>query len=89
MALDIQPKQDELSRWEMRVADLERRIADQKGGGRARFSSAEIFETLGKAIYMGASPSVMHAAHAVVDAYKQFAKPEERNAYTSPPPASV
>jgi AhpD family alkylhydroperoxidase len=32
----------------------------------------EVFETLGMAIYMGAGPSVMYAAHAV-DAYKQFA----------------
>ena len=35
---------------------------------------------------MGASPSVMHTAHAV-DAYKQFAKPEERNAYHVPSPS--
>ena len=35
-------------------------------------SPAEIFETLGMAIYMGAGPSVMYAAHAI-DAYKQFA----------------
>jgi alkylhydroperoxidase/carboxymuconolactone decarboxylase family protein YurZ len=41
-------------------------------------SSAEIFETLGVAIYMGAGPSVMYAAHAI-DAYKQFAEPKERN----------
>ena len=34
-------------------------------------SSAEIVETLGMAIYMGAGPSVMYAAHAM-DAYKQF-----------------
>jgi AhpD family alkylhydroperoxidase len=34
-------------------------------------SAAEIFETLGMAIYMGAGPSVMYAAHAI-DAYKQF-----------------
>jgi AhpD family alkylhydroperoxidase len=35
-------------------------------------SDAEVFETLGMAIYMGAGPSVMYAAHAV-DAYRQFA----------------
>ncbi len=34
-------------------------------------SAAEIFETLGMAIYMGAGPSVMYAAHAI-DACKQF-----------------
>jgi AhpD family alkylhydroperoxidase len=32
----------------------------------------EIFETLGMAVYMGAGPSMMYAAHAL-DAYKQFA----------------
>ena len=36
-------------------------------------SAAEIFETLGMAIYMGAGPSVMYAAHAI-DAYKRFAE---------------
>lgn len=36
-------------------------------------SSDEVFETLGLAIYMGAGPSVMYAAHAL-DAYKQFAE---------------
>lgn len=35
-------------------------------------SSDEILETLGMAIYMGAGPSVMYAAHAL-EAYKQFA----------------
>ena len=45
-------------------------------------SSAEIFETLGMAIYMGAGPSVMYATHAI-DAYKQFAEPKERNARTA------
>ena len=45
-------------------------------------SSAEIFETLGMAIYMGAGPSVMYATHAI-DAYKQFAEPTERNARTA------
>jgi AhpD family alkylhydroperoxidase len=34
-------------------------------------SRAEVIETLGMAIYMGAGPSVMYAAHAI-DAYKQF-----------------
>lgn len=36
-------------------------------------SSEEVLETLGMAIYMGAGPSVMYAAHAL-DAYKQFAQ---------------
>lgn len=35
-------------------------------------SSDDILETLGMAIYMGAGPSVMYAAHAF-DAYRQFA----------------
>ena len=35
---------------------------------------AEIVETLGMAIYMGAGPSVMYATHAL-EAYEQFAKP--------------
>lgn len=35
---------------------------------------AEITETLGMAIYMGAGPSVMYATHAL-DAFEQFAKP--------------
>ena len=30
MALDIQPKQVELARWDLRVADLERRVAEQE-----------------------------------------------------------
>jgi len=34
-------------------------------------SSEEILETLGMAIYMGAGPSVMYAAHAL-EAYSQF-----------------
>jgi AhpD family alkylhydroperoxidase len=34
-------------------------------------SRDEVFETLGMAIYMGAGPSVMYAAHAL-DAYKTF-----------------
>jgi AhpD family alkylhydroperoxidase len=33
----------------------------------------EILETLGMAIYMGAGPSVMYAAHAL-DAYNEFAE---------------
>ena len=40
MALDIQPKQVELARWDLRVADLERRVAEQerrrRGFGRTR-----------------------------------------------------
>ena len=36
-------------------------------------SSDEILETLGMAIYMGAGPSVMYAAHAL-EACEQFAK---------------
>jgi AhpD family alkylhydroperoxidase len=35
-------------------------------------TSEEILETLGMAIYMGAGPSVMYAAHAL-EAYNQFA----------------
>ena len=42
-------------------------------------SPAEIFETLGMAIYMGAGPSVMYAAHAI-DAYAQFAGREKQPA---------
>ena len=34
-------------------------------------TEAEIFETLGMAIYMGAGPSVMYAAHAI-DAVRQL-----------------
>ncbi len=37
-------------------------------------SCAEIDETLGMAIYMGAGPSVMYASHAI-DAFEQFNKP--------------
>lgn len=36
---------------------------------------AEIMETLGMAIYMGAGPSVMYASH-VLDAYEQMAAPK-------------
>lgn len=39
-------------------------------------SSEEILETLGMAIYMGAGPSVMYAAHAL-QAYQQFAAKNE------------
>ncbi len=35
---------------------------------------AEVMETLGMAIYMGAGPSVMYATHAI-DAFEQFSKP--------------
>ena len=34
----------------------------------------EIFETLGTAIYLGAGPSVMYAAHAI-EAFDELAKP--------------
>jgi len=34
---------------------------------------AEVVETLGMAVYMGAGPSVMYAAHAL-DAFEQFGK---------------
>lgn len=37
-------------------------------------SREEIMETLGMAIYLGAGPAVMYAAHAV-DAFDQMAKP--------------
>lgn len=37
-------------------------------------SDDEILETLGMAIYMGAGPSVMYAAHAL-DAYREFSAP--------------
>ncbi len=39
----------------------------------------EILETLGMAIYMGAGPSVMYAAHAL-EAYNQFAQPKSTDA---------
>jgi AhpD family alkylhydroperoxidase len=41
-------------------------------------TDAEIYETLGMAIYMGAGPSVMYAAHAI-DAVRQFAKEKENS----------
>ena len=37
----------------------------------------EIMETLGMAIYMGAGPSVMYAAH-VVAAFDQFSAPDQK-----------
>jgi len=47
-------------------------------------TDAEISEALGMAIYMGAGPSVMYAAHAV-DATRQFAQAKaERGASPSP-----
>jgi AhpD family alkylhydroperoxidase len=39
----------------------------------------EILETLGMAIYMGAGPSVMYAAHAL-EAYNQFAEAKSKDA---------
>jgi AhpD family alkylhydroperoxidase len=39
----------------------------------------EILETLGMAIYMGAGPSVMYAAHAL-EAYNQFAQAKSKDA---------
>jgi AhpD family alkylhydroperoxidase len=39
-------------------------------------TEAEVAETLGMAIYMGAGPSVMYASHAL-DALAQFRKQEE------------
>lgn len=37
-------------------------------------SRAEIFETLGTAIYLGAGPAVMYAAHAI-EAFDELAQP--------------
>ncbi len=45
-------------------------------------SRAEIAETLGMAIYMGAGPSVMYASHAI-DAFEQFNKPASAPAATA------
>ncbi|MCC7254251.1 carboxymuconolactone decarboxylase family protein [Hyphomicrobium sp.] len=48
-------------------------------------SREEVLETLGMAIYMGAGPSVMYAAHAL-EAYKQFddgRKPRDQAAAAS------
>ncbi len=39
----------------------------------------EMLETLGMAVYMGAGPSMMYAAHAF-DAYKSFAEVEKQKA---------
>ena len=39
-------------------------------------SEAEVLETLGMAIYMGAGPSVMYASHAL-EAFSQFKTPKE------------
>jgi AhpD family alkylhydroperoxidase len=46
-------------------------------------SSDDILETLGMAIYMGAGPSVMYAAHAL-QAYKQFAQSQAAQAAATP-----
>ena len=43
---------------------------------------AEVMETLGMAIYMGAGPSVMYATHAI-DAFEQFSKPVSAPAVTA------
>jgi AhpD family alkylhydroperoxidase len=40
---------------------------------------AEVMETLGMAIYMGAGPSVMYASHAI-DAFEQFNNPNAKPA---------
>jgi AhpD family alkylhydroperoxidase len=45
-------------------------------------SRDEIFETLGMAVYMGAGPSVMYAAHAF-EAYKEFAEKASQRAATT------
>lgn len=42
----------------------------------------EILETLGMAIYMGAGPAVMYAAHAV-DAFRQFSEARPAKSQTS------
>ena len=42
MALGIQPKQVELARWELRVADLERRVAEQEHGGGEGLGAREV-----------------------------------------------
>ncbi|KAB2940165.1 MAG: carboxymuconolactone decarboxylase family protein [Hyphomicrobium sp.] len=47
---------------------LHAKAASERGA-----TSEEILETLGMAIYMGAGPSVMYAAHAL-EAYNQFAQ---------------
>jgi len=40
---------------------------------------AEVMETLGMAIYMGAGPAVMYATHAI-DAFEQFSNPNAKPA---------
>jgi AhpD family alkylhydroperoxidase len=49
-------------------------------------SSDEVLESLGMAIYMGAGPSAMYAAHAL-EAYKQFAEAKPDGASAAPPHA--
>lgn len=44
----------------------------------------EILETLGMAVYMGAGPSMMYAAHAF-DAYKSFAEIEKQKSAPAAP----
>lgn len=51
-------------------------------------TSEEILETLGMAIYMGAGPSVMYAAHAL-EAYNQFAEAKAEQAAPQPSPQPV
>ncbi|MEQ1714715.1 MAG: carboxymuconolactone decarboxylase family protein [Hyphomicrobium sp.] len=46
-------------------------------------SRAEVMETLGLAIYMGAGPSVMYASHAV-EAFDQLAAAKAAKAATAP-----
>jgi AhpD family alkylhydroperoxidase len=46
-------------------------------------TSDEVHETLGMAIYMGAGPSAMYAAHAL-EAYKQFSDAKHSNGATPP-----
>jgi len=48
-----------------------------KAAVKAGASRAEILETLGLAIYMGAGPSVMYAAHAI-EAFDQMAPEREK-----------
>ncbi len=47
-------------------------------------TSDEVHETLGMAIYMGAGPSAMYAAHAL-EAYQQFADAKKGDGATVPP----
>lgn len=46
-------------------------------------TNEEIFETLGMAIYMGAGPSVMYAAHAL-DAYQKFSAAKAASSPAAP-----